>query len=108
MNARRTELPEHEYRLLKYLSWYYADDDRAGKPRTTRQIATALGGSYPGGDRAIIDTLAGHGVFFTHPQRPGPAAVRGITAGVREAVENDARTEGAPSSWDVPEEWRES
>lgn len=101
------QLPEHEYRLLKYLVWFYADGERAGRPRTTRQIAAALGGDYPGGDRAIIDTLAGYGVYFRHPARPGPASITAITKRVGETVENDDRTQGAPEAWDVPGEWKD-
>ncbi|GIG66628.1 hypothetical protein [Phytomonospora endophytica] len=99
------QLPEHEYLLLKYLVRFYADDQRTGRPRTTRQIAAALGGDYPGGDRAIIDTLAGYGVYFKHPARPGPASVTSITKRVTETVENDSRTSGDPSTWDVPAAW---
>lgn len=99
------QLPEHEYLLLKYLVRFYADDRRTGRPRTTRQIAAALGGDYPGGDRAIIDTLAGYGVYFKHGARPGPASVTAITKRVAETVENDPRTSGEPSTWDVPAAW---
>lgn len=99
------QLPEHEYLLLKYLVRFYADEANTGRPRTTRQITAALGGEYPGGDRAIIDTLAGYGVHFKHPARPGPASITGIGKLVTETVENDPRTSGEPSTWEVPAGW---